>query len=108
MTTAFFKSWFTSNKNSSDLKNNNKEASKTNNDDVDPPPIPPERRLSLSKSGKMKRKVYGRQSSVKDVSFFTPSDNSKSSVSDSVRSSEQVDIDDVIADLMTTAQNNKI
>ncbi|GJQ87818.1 hypothetical protein Trydic_g18667 [Trypoxylus dichotomus] len=117
MATTFLKSWFSPSKNTN---GKNKETGagniKTFGEDQESSAIPPARRLSLSKSGKMKRKSYAKQSSVKDATFFTPPstdvDRIKNSENNNVncgaRTSEQDDIDAVIADLLDTAENTRV
>lgn len=104
MTTTFLKNWF-SGKNSN---SKNKEPDMVNTEDS--PPIPPERRLTLSKSGKMKRKTYNRQISVKDAEVFTQQFVENDKNSDSVTNSEnqQDNIEDVLADMLKTVENTKI
>lgn len=116
MAATFLKTWFAPSKTAN---GNNKEPAtgtiRTLDNEQDPPPIPPARRLSLSKSGKMKRKSYGKQTSVKNAFFAPPPNevdnvnNSENNNNNSARCSDQADnIDDVIADLMETVRNTKV
>lgn len=115
MATTFLKNLFgTSSNKGGSLKSKENSSKPDVNEDF--PPIPPARRLSLSKSGKMKRKQYGKQVSVKDDTLFAPpgatrpDDNRNRSSENSVtKSNEPVEsIDEVIADMLNTVKNTKV